>query len=336
MVLLIGEVSQRAGISARMLRHYDSAGIVTPTGRTTGGYREYSPADIRRLFFVESLRSLGMSLRDVRRALDDPHFSPSALVGELIANTQERITRDEELLRRLRQVDASEPAEWTDVLRIVSLTRGLDSEDPSRRQQSALSAIDEATSPVRLLAEALLVEEDPNVAGALRWALRRSHEGALAVLAPALDSPEAAKRQRAVAAVAELETDEAAALLTEALAHTDPVVRGHAALTLGARGDASAVPVLIGMVSAGDHDVEAAERLGTIASENALADQIANLLVEQLDRRETAPDARLRLVQALAELPGPISHRALERLTEDADPRIAMTALFLLRTVDDG
>ena len=59
-----------------MLRHYDSLGLVRPTGRTGAGYREYSGEDIRRIFHVESLRSLGLSLRDVGRALDDPGFTP--------------------------------------------------------------------------------------------------------------------------------------------------------------------------------------------------------------------------------------------------------------------
>jgi hypothetical protein len=63
--VLIGEVARRSGVSARMLRHYDALGLVRPTGRTGGGYREYSDEDIRRIFHIESLRSLGLSLRDV-------------------------------------------------------------------------------------------------------------------------------------------------------------------------------------------------------------------------------------------------------------------------------
>ncbi len=66
--MLIGEVARRSGVSTRMLRHYESLGLVRPTGRTVGGYREYSAVDIRRIFQVESLRSLGMSLRQIARA----------------------------------------------------------------------------------------------------------------------------------------------------------------------------------------------------------------------------------------------------------------------------
>ncbi len=56
-----------------MLRHYESLGLVQPSQRTDSGYREYCAKDIRRIFHIESLRSLGLSLRDIGRALDDPH-----------------------------------------------------------------------------------------------------------------------------------------------------------------------------------------------------------------------------------------------------------------------
>src|SRR5690606_32891548 len=80
--VLIGDVARRSGVSARMLRHYESLGLVQPTGRTVAGYREYSSDDIRRIFHIESLRSLGLSLRDVGRALADPDFAPARLVDE--------------------------------------------------------------------------------------------------------------------------------------------------------------------------------------------------------------------------------------------------------------
>lgn len=330
--MLIGEVSRRAGISARMLRHYDSLGLVSPTGRTEGGYREYSSDDIRRLFHVETLRSLGLPLRDLLRALDEPGFAPGDLVAELITSTEQRIAREEELLRRLRHVEDGRPAEWTDVLRIVSLMRGLESGDPSRRQQSALSTVDDARPHGSLLAEALLEEADPNVAGALRWALQRSDDEVSAVLGPALDSPAAETRRRAVTALAELNSDNAAALLTDALTHTDAAVRGVAALTLGGRGDGRAIPVLISMVVAGIHDVEAAETMGALAQRFDVDDVVAGTLAQELGRRGIALDARLRLVQSLAEIRGSVADRTLAALTEDPEPGIALTAAAIITT----
>lgn len=133
--MLIGEVSRQSGVSTRMLRHYDALGLVKPTGRTSGGYREYSADDIRRLFHVESLRTLGLSLNDAKRALDEPDFAPADLVGDLMRHTRARIAAEEELLTKLERVDAASPAEWDDVLRIVALLRAFESESAAHRNK---------------------------------------------------------------------------------------------------------------------------------------------------------------------------------------------------------
>lgn len=44
--MLIGEVAERSGISSRMLRHYDRTGVVSPSGRTAGGYRYYTDEEL--------------------------------------------------------------------------------------------------------------------------------------------------------------------------------------------------------------------------------------------------------------------------------------------------
>ncbi|MEV4894345.1 MerR family transcriptional regulator, partial [Nonomuraea sp. NPDC055795] len=255
--MLIGDVARRSGVSARMLRHYDALGLVRPTGRSDAGYREYSSRDIQRIFHIESLRSLGLSLREVRRALEDPAFTPAELVADLIRQTRERIAAETELLTRLRRIDAVEPTGWEDVFQIVALLQALGSKSAGKRQSAALSSVDEAALPVEALVEAALNETDPNVAGALRWALAQSGEDGLALLAEGLGSPAAEVRERAVQSIAELANDGATALLRQALTNPDLVVRRHAALALGARGVAEAVPTLIDMVVEGTNDVGA-------------------------------------------------------------------------------
>jgi len=59
--VLIGEVAARTGVSARMLRHYDRVGLVSPSGRTASGYRHYEQEDLTRLLHVEGLRALGLT-----------------------------------------------------------------------------------------------------------------------------------------------------------------------------------------------------------------------------------------------------------------------------------
>ncbi|MFI6638956.1 MerR family transcriptional regulator [Streptomyces sp. NPDC050504] len=332
--MLIGEVARRSGVSARMLRHYESLGLVRPSGRSGSGYREYSAADIRRIFHIESLRSLGLSLREIGRALDDPGFAPSALVGDLVRQTRERIAAETELLTRLRRIDAAGPADWEDVLQVVALLQALGSKSADARQRAALSSVDEVPVPVEALVEAALAEADPNVAGALRWALARSGGEGPALLAKGLDSSVAAVRQRAVLSLAELPGDEAAGRLRDALAHPDAVVRRYAALALGARGATDAVPVLIDVVVAGRNDTDAADVLSVLAGDTATAERIATGLVARLADDGTDAAARGRLTQALAGIPGEAAARALVELSHDEDRAVALTATYLLRLRD--
>lgn len=331
--MLIGEVARRSGVSARMLRHYESLGLVAPTGRTVGGYREYAEADIQRIFHVESLRTLGLSLRQIGQVLDDPGFAPSALIGELISDTERRLARERELLKRLRAVDASEPSGWEAVLRIVALLRGLSSPSPARRLHAVLAP--ESAMPGPVLAEAVLNESDPLVAGALRWALGRAGDDVVANLAPGLESDSVEVRLRAVQMLAEIPGDDTAGLLSDALADPDPRVRGSAALASGARGRHEAVPVLVAMIVAGANDVEAAEVLGALASHRELADPITSALVDELARPAANHAVRMRLVQALAELPSVLALRLLHGLAADPDRTVARTAAALARMVED-
>ncbi|RRR96834.1 HEAT repeat domain-containing protein [Glycomyces terrestris] len=325
--MLIGEVARRSGVSTRMLRHYDTLGLVRPTGRTVGGYREYSDEDIRRIFHVESLRTLGLSLRQIGRVLDDPEFAPAALIGDLIAAAERRLDRERELLKRLKAVDATDPTGWEDVLRIVELLHGLASPDAARRQQAVLAPAAEVPGPT--LAEAVLAESDLNVAGALRWALARSDHDAAASLAPGLASTDVAVRRRAVLALAEIPGDDATAALTGALTDPDAAVSRHAALTLGSRGEPGAVPVLVRMVVEGANDVEAAEVLGALAADPVQAQRIEEALTGGLESSDAKVEVRMRLVQALAELPPALAARLLRQAANDPDPTVARTARAL-------
>ncbi|QWF77858.1 HEAT repeat domain-containing protein [Amycolatopsis sp. CA-230715] len=334
--MLIGEVARRSGVSTRMLRHYDSLGLVRPTGRTVGGYREYSAGDIRRIFHVESLRLLGLSLRQIGRALEDPAFAPSDLVGDLIRRTEDRLKREQELLDRLRAVDASALSGWQDVLRIVELLHGLNSPSAARRQQTVLAPAEDVPVPAEVLAGAVLTETDPNVAGALRWALARAGGDGVASLAPGLSSVDVEVRRRAVSAIAGMPGDEASAALESALGDVDPGVRGQAALALGARGVLAAVPVLVGMVVDGVNDVEAGEVLGTLSLDQGRAEEIMAALTGELAAHREDTKVRIRLTQALAEMPPDLARDVLRELGGDEDEAVALVASALAGVLEEG
>lgn len=328
--MLIGEVSRRSGVSVRMLRHYDSLALVRPTDRTAGGYREYSAGDLRRIFAVESLRSLGLSLREVQQALENSQLTPEVLVADLVRRTEERVASEQELLVRLRQIEGATPEQWSDVLRIVELLRGLTAGDANRRLRTALASSAGTSAPADQLAHAALSEPELNAAGALRWALAQAGDDVPAPLAEGLISPSRQVRERAVYALAELPGTAARGLLVAALTDQDPQVRRRAGLVLGARGARAALPILLETVEHGPNDVEAAEALGVLAQDGRQAEEIVTELGDRLAAANTEPAARLRLTQALAEIPGPAADQVLAALARDDQGDVARSAGYIL------
>ncbi|MGH1345607.1 MAG: MerR family transcriptional regulator [Nannocystales bacterium] len=136
--MLIGDVAKRTGISARMLRHYDRMGVVTPGERTRSGYRQYTERDLRRLFEVEGLRSLGLTLAEIPAALDDEQHSTRGMLTRLVDRARTQLAAAKELVERLEHVQTASPEAWHDVMRTIELMRGFDGNDPSTRQRHAL------------------------------------------------------------------------------------------------------------------------------------------------------------------------------------------------------
>lgn len=73
----VGEVAALAGVTVRALHHYDRIGLLSPSGRTSAGYRQYSAADLDRLHQVLLYRALGFPLEEVAALLDDPSADPA-------------------------------------------------------------------------------------------------------------------------------------------------------------------------------------------------------------------------------------------------------------------
>ncbi len=66
----IGEAARLSGISAKMLRHYESLGLLGTVARTDSGYRLYSRNDVHTLQFIKRARDLGFSMTDIAELVD--------------------------------------------------------------------------------------------------------------------------------------------------------------------------------------------------------------------------------------------------------------------------
>jgi DNA-binding transcriptional MerR regulator len=66
----IGAVAERVGLSLATIRHYDEIGLVPPSGRSSGGFRLYTDADIELLRLVKQMKPLDFSLEEMGELLD--------------------------------------------------------------------------------------------------------------------------------------------------------------------------------------------------------------------------------------------------------------------------
>ena len=66
----IGEAARLSGVSAKMVRHYESLGLLPTVSRSDSGYRQYGQAEVHTLRFIKRGRELGFSMDEIAELVD--------------------------------------------------------------------------------------------------------------------------------------------------------------------------------------------------------------------------------------------------------------------------
>lgn len=100
-MLKVGELARRSGLTVRTLHHYDSIGLLKPSGRSDAGYRLYNRDDVARLHQVQALRRFGMALADIGQFLAKPGTSLPDLIARQIDSLDQQIAEAAKLREQL-------------------------------------------------------------------------------------------------------------------------------------------------------------------------------------------------------------------------------------------
>ena len=142
----IGVAAQRAGISARMVRHYEALGLISGVARTDSGYRQYTEADVHALHFIRRSRDLGFSMEEIAELLGLWHDRSRAssqvkrIAQQHIDDLSDRIAQMQAMQRSLQTlVSCCKGNDRPDCPILDDLAAGQGQHDNSTIARSALS-----------------------------------------------------------------------------------------------------------------------------------------------------------------------------------------------------
>ncbi|VUS70760.1 MerR family transcriptional regulator [Klebsiella spallanzanii] len=101
MLIQVGELAKRAGITVRTLHHYEQTGLLRPSARSAAGYRLYNLAAVQRLHMIKALAQAGLELATIKDYLDRDAFSLSDLLVKQITTLDRQLQTISTLRQRL-------------------------------------------------------------------------------------------------------------------------------------------------------------------------------------------------------------------------------------------
>jgi len=136
-MLKIQEFAKRGGVSIRTLRHYDHLGLLKPSARSRSGYRLYEESDVRKLEQIIALRTFGLSLTDIGRALRKESALSSVLEQQrqtLLAQRRTVTDAIDALVCAQRDIEHGSRPDWRQLAMLVKTGGDAARLEQARRQ----------------------------------------------------------------------------------------------------------------------------------------------------------------------------------------------------------
>lgn len=143
----IGDLAAAAGLTVRALHHYEAIGLLAPSTRSDAGHRLYGPEAVERLYRVNRLRRMGLSLGQISKVLDDPDWGLSTALRRHAAALDAEIERLAELRARVTAALAEVDDHADPTAQLMEVLQTMDAIDHAlRRRISILVYRDLATA----------------------------------------------------------------------------------------------------------------------------------------------------------------------------------------------
>lgn len=106
----IGEAAKASAVNAKLIRHYESIGIIPKASRSDSGYRVYSETDVNILAFVKRARGLGFSMKEIKKLVglwrnrSRGSSDVKALAIEHVKDMEQKVEELQSMIKTLRHL----------------------------------------------------------------------------------------------------------------------------------------------------------------------------------------------------------------------------------------
>lgn len=183
MLLKIGQLAKRAGLSVRALHHYDAIGLLSPSQRNEAGARLYGRDDLIRLHRIEALKQLACSLSDIKATLEAPGGESLAILRRQIDALNAQALQAQRLSQHLQRLlalicagDDTVVADWLNTLELMNMyQKHLNEDDLKTLLDASPGSVQQTDAPWAALVEEVRVAmmqalpTDSPAAQALAW-----------------------------------------------------------------------------------------------------------------------------------------------------------------------